>query len=104
MGTNRTFRRRPNTELFWGKVVKTNGCWEWIAGTNEKGYGIFLCWKAHRYSAHLHGIIPTIDSSSLVLHRCDNPRCVRPDHLYAGTHKDNMRDMAVRGRARNQYT
>jgi hypothetical protein len=66
-----------------------------------KEYGLF-CWKqqtvkAHRASWSIYqGEIP---AGAHVLHRCDNPPCVNPDHLFLGTHQDNMRDCSVKGRA-----
>lgn len=76
------------------------GCWLWYGGTNEHGYGIFFAdgrfQKAHRLAYRwAHG---DFDQSLDVLHSCDNPACVNPDHLRLGTHADNMRDMARRGR------
>lgn len=85
---------------FWEKVNKTEGCWEWTGSKNKKGYGSFgvdgKTQKAHRVSWMLtFGELPEDD----VLHTCDNPSCVRPDHLFVGTNQDNMRDMADKGRA-----
>jgi hypothetical protein len=93
--------RHCNTSaLFWSKVSKSDGCWEWMGGKDKDGYGkITYMWRglrAHRLSWELtYGVIPQgLD----VLHRCDNPPCVRPDHLFLGTHGDNNRDMKEKGR------
>lgn len=92
-------------EEFWNKVAKSEGCWEWQGSRNgqRKGYGSF--WyrgrhhRAHRFAWTLaNGEIPP---GLLVCHRCDNPPCVRPDHLFLGTNEDNMADMRAKGRARN---
>lgn len=89
-------------ERFWSKVKKTRGCWLWIAGKNKRGYGWFRDSNgesrlAHRVSWELvNGVVP---DGLLVLHTCDNPSCVRPDHLFIGTHRDNVRDMIEKGRA-----
>ena len=94
-------------ERFWDKVAiaaDDDGCWEWQAYKNPAGYGkigvggrgkgIAL---AHRVSWELKfGQIP---DGLCVCHVCDNPGCVRPGHLFLGTHKDNMTDMAKKGRA-----
>lgn len=100
----------PAAERFWKKVQKhDDGCWLWTAGTDGKGYGQFrirlgLKTKAHRFSYELaHGPIPKADEGYhgwCVLHRCDNPACVRPEHLMLGTHQDNMRDMWQKGRCK----
>jgi predicted XRE-type DNA-binding protein len=89
-------------ERFWEKVKKVDvGCWEWQASVFQKnGYGQFRWnykqWRAHRVAWTL--VFGEIPSDLCVLHRCDNPRCVRPDHLFLGTHKDNAEDRERKGR------
>ena len=92
-----------DSERFWTKVQKGDGCWEWMASKDTKGYGQFWVegathpWKAHRVAYLLeYGVNP---DKQFVCHRCDNPACVRPDHLFLGTHIDNMQDMKRKGRA-----
>lgn len=99
----------PSTEIqitagvlkrFWGKVTKTEGCWEWAASSSRGGYGAFGVGKkvlrATRVSYAIHfGNFP---SQLDVCHTCDNPCCVRPDHLFLGTHTENMQDMVKKGR------
>ena len=96
----------PMPERFWSRVVKSDGCWEWTGYKDAQGYG----WigkpgrqagivAAHRYSAMLH--FGMFDRRLLVCHHCDNPACVRPDHIYLGDHLSNSRDMFGRGRNRN---
>ena len=86
---------------FWQRVDKQRGgCWNWRGATNSDGYGNVFYegtnWKAHRLSYALtSGEIP---DGRHVLHRCDNPACVNPDHLFLGNHSDNMRDRAAKGR------
>lgn len=88
---------------FWSHVQKSDGCWLWTGARDDKGYGIGSGsseheW-AHRYSFALaFGPIP---GELSVLHRCDNPPCVRPDHLFLGTQKDNVIDMTRKGRHHN---
>lgn len=89
---------------FWSKVEKSNGCWLWKASKRFKGYGAFAYHeggkliqdRAHRYSWRLkNGPIP---DRLWVLHKCDTPACVNPDHLFLGTVQDNVTDMMVKGR------
>jgi len=79
------------------------GCWIWGGGVNVDGYGVMKCVtlpketrSAHRASYFLHN--GPFDYSLQVLHRCDNPPCVNPDHLFLGTHQDNMNDRKLKGR------
>jgi hypothetical protein len=91
-------------ERFWSKVQKTDHCWIWTGHclTSKWPYGQFWLGNgiqkhiyAHRFSAFLHfGDI----QDKIVCHKCDNPRCVNPEHLFVGTIKDNMRDMYNKGR------
>lgn len=85
---------------FWDKVNKTNNCWEWMGGLFNTGYGGFKLdkkmQKAHRVSWELNnGKIP---EEVCVLHKCDNRKCVRPNHLFLGTQSDNIKDMISKGR------
>ena len=87
-------------ERFWSKVKKTPECWLWTAYRDNKGYGEFgldrKVHKAHRVAYLLtYGAIP---EGAHILHSCDNPQCVNPKHLRAGTRKDNMQDKVQRGR------
>jgi hypothetical protein len=103
---------RPLVERFWEQVDKRpteNGCWIWNGTLNPNGYGqIFVgplqgkAKTAHRVSWEIaHGPIPPGRGyhGTCVLHRCDNPACVNPDHLFLGSHFDNMADMKLKGRA-----
>jgi hypothetical protein len=89
-------------DRFWQHVTKAHGdgCWEWNAAIGTTGYGMTTraCKKikAHRAAWELvHGPIP---GALCVLHRCDNRKCVRPDHLFLGTLSDNVADMMAKGR------
>lgn len=112
-GFSNTFDAR-----FWAKIVK-NGkrtkydskigrCWDWIGAKSPLGQpkigiggrrgkiiiGSRASWLINR---------GPIEHGKDVLHKCDNPSCCNPDHLFIGTHTDNMRDMIVKGRARHPF-
>lgn len=101
-GPWRGMRYPANTERqrFEEKFRVTPGCWEWIAGLTLSGYGAFkaaqMQMRAHRYAYTLY--VGEIPKGLLVRHKCDNPKCVNPDHLELGTAKDNTDDMILRGR------
>jgi len=91
---------------FWGKVSSGSPeqCWEWTAHTLRSGYGWFRTSEgskgAHRVAAFLVGLLPTLSHELHVLHRCDNPKCCNPTHLFLGTNADNARDKALKNRGR----
>lgn len=92
-------------DKFWELVHKTESCWIWIGRINWAGYGIidlkrdgkWVNLRAHRFSWELNYGIKLGGSS--VLHKCDNRKCVNPEHLFLGSHKDNMKDMVGKGRS-----
>lgn len=90
----------PLTVRFWSKVQKTNTCWIWTGAHNHQGYGRITVdgarKPAHQISWEMkNGPIPV---GHEICHHCDNPSCVRPDHLFLGTRKDNVQDMIKKGR------
>lgn len=90
---------------FWSKVRKTPGCWEWTGAKMPYGYGAF--WfggrlaRAHRASYEMH--VGQIPAGLQVRHHCDNPACVRPEHLALGTYADNIGDKLMRGREKHMF-
>lgn len=89
-------------ERFEAKYIPepNSGCWLWFGANNKQGYGTFWCdgksHKAHRVSYQLErgDLQPHLD----LLHRCDNPCCVNPEHLKQGTTRDNVLDMWAKNR------
>src|SRR5262245_2541704 len=78
---------------------RPSGCWEWTGTIEKRGYGVLTIddrqWRAHRYSyVRVNG--PVADTL-LICHKCNNKLCVNPDHLYAGSERDNGRDRADAG-------
>lgn len=97
--------RRYNTPAeFWSHVQRTDlfGCWEWIGKPNKNGYceSVFRGERRYAHRVAYALTFPEWDGKDFVLHRCDNPRCVNPAHLFHGSQKDNVDDMRAKGRAR----
>lgn len=77
------------------RVDPKTGCWNWLRNFSN-GYGVFERKRAHRISYKMHnGIIP---KNLVICHKCDNKRCVNPNHLFVGTQSDNIQDCWNKGR------
>jgi predicted GIY-YIG superfamily endonuclease len=90
-------------ERLWRKVLKTDSCWLWEGAVNDKGYGLIGSGKTgklvyvHRLAWELeHGPIP---EGLELCHHCDTRRCVRTEHMFLGTHHENILDKAKKGRS-----
>lgn len=100
--TNAIVRTMPTHLYFW-KYARKRGfdeCWPWVGVTDQHGYGrvqfMTSKFKAHRVAFEMfNGPIP---DGKIIRHKCDNPNCVNPEHLEAGTQKQNMQDASRRGR------
>lgn len=93
---NLSLRERFEQYIFYSP----DGCWYWLAAYNNKGYGLF--WfnnklvSAHRMSHELY--LGPIPDGLHILHKCDNPKCVNPDHFFLGSYQENSDDKMRKGR------
>lgn len=106
--------KKNTLETFWSRVNKNGSipdqkpelgnCWEWTGTMTDKGYGLFA-FKCKEFRAHRFSLKLTIGDFGkfCACHKCDNPKCIRPSHLFAATHSENMRDMANKKRAKSPY-
>lgn len=89
---------------FWANVDKTDTCWIWKAAKNDNGYGLFAIVKGWTILVHrisFFSTFPNEDQRNDVLHSCDTPACVRPEHLFLGNQTANMHDMISKHRGGN---
>ncbi len=101
-------RQHADTESqalrFWSKVDRRDAkeCWLWTAGVGRSGYGLFWDGEKVRTASRMAYLFAKGDPGNLqVHHTCDNPLCCNPDHLWAGSQLENMRDMLSKGRHRH---
>lgn len=99
------YKNTPDT--FWERVIKTETCWIWSRGVSGDGYGRFSLYgksySTHTLAYKLHHNIP-LYTKVFICHTCDNPLCVKPEHLYHGSYKSNSQDTVKRGRAKGLFT
>jgi hypothetical protein len=96
----------------WARVTKSNHCWEFVGPRDQDGYGLISPWdvaRGKRVGMHVHRYVwqltyGPIPDGLWILHRCDNPPCCRPDHLFLGTNLDNVADMVAKGRQSGRHT
>lgn len=100
------------SEIYKRIKINESDCWEWQGAKNAKGYGLITfydkasgkrrCTSAHRYMYALKKRIK-LQRSECVCHRCDNPACINPRHMFVGSPKDNMQDMIAKGRRAKRH-
>lgn len=82
------------------RINKKSGCWTWIGNFTVSGYGRmmfdYVTYRAHRLSYLIH--IGEIPEDMVICHKCDNKKCVNPEHLFVGTIQDNVKDCLKKGR------
>jgi hypothetical protein len=101
---------RSLSERFWTKVRKTDNCWIWTGAKKQRGYGVigigsrnpWYIALAHRVAYEL--LVGPIPQGKNVLHHCDNPTCVNPEHLFLGDQFDNAHDSMTKGRRVVKFT
>lgn len=96
-------KKKTVLERFGTYINKTDNCWNWIGRISPFGYGQFSvswgdCWQAHRLAYEIY--VGRIPKGKCVLHKCDNRKCVKPEHLWIGTQSENVRDMMHKGRGK----
>lgn len=91
---------KKQAERLFSKIEKTEECWNWTARLFSSGYGsISINDKTYKVSRVMYELVfGKIKKGLYVLHKCDNKKCVNPEHLFLGNHKDNMKDMVKKGR------
>ena len=87
-------------DRFWAKVSRTDTCWLWTGARDRRGYGLFFVGRKQRFAHRIAYELTQgpISSTTVLMHACDNPPCVRPEHLVPGTLSTNVNDMLDKGR------
>lgn len=105
---DRDILSEKNRERFWSKVAKKgeDECWNWTGTTHHNGYGVFKCGRKMHIASRLCWILMNgeIQKKLFACHKCDNPICVNPNHIFLGTARDNNKDRANKGRSYRRIT
>lgn len=101
-GRGASFGSVPLDQRFWAKVVKSESCWNWRGSTN-RGRGTININGRPKFASVISWELAfgKVPYGLVVCHKCDNPLCVRPDHLFLGTQRDNVHDAISKGRLKN---
>lgn len=91
---------RTLLDRFHSRINKTDGCWLWTGTTSTRGYGVIFLKRKKIFAHRLSYVVfkGALKNGNCVLHKCDNPPCVNPEHLFSGTHQDNMLDYTIKGK------
>lgn len=101
-GRGAVFGSVPLETRFWAKVVKSETCWNWRGATNRGRASINIGGTPKNAAVvSWEMAVGAVPSGMVICHKCDNPRCVRPDHLFLGTQRDNIHDAISKGRLKN---
>lgn len=96
-----SFAKVDPLDAFVNRIQKTESCWIWTGKVNQSGYGMFCLAGDRPIRAHRHAFMlwnGELQRHEIVMHTCDNPRCVNPEHLKKGTRADNNKDCTDKGR------
>lgn len=93
-------RKKSLLERFVSKIKVSDDCWEWQGSRDRDGYGLFFCnnsrYRAHRASYRI--FVGPFETDKVICHKCDNPKCVKPSHLWPDTQVNNMKDKVAKRR------
>jgi len=95
-------------ERIWPRTDRASNCWEWRGARTKAGYGVIKLGPRHSPNLYVHRLVfeafnGRIPDGAYICHRCDNPRCCRPEHLFLGDARINNQDAASKGRTKGPH-